>query len=132
MLDHRLVQLAEGLHAGIGVSTPGRAVLEYLHRNGPTSVPEVARARYVSRQHIQTIVDALAEQDLVVGTPNPAHRRSPLFELTDVGRSAMASMHDRERLLLEQQITDIHADDVAAAASLLAAVRTALDQEEGR
>ena len=61
LLEHRLVQVAERLHTGDGVTIPGRAVLEYLLRCGTTSVPDIARARYVSRQHIQTIVDTFAD-----------------------------------------------------------------------
>ena len=37
----------------------GRAVAEYLSKNHPTAVPEIARTRGVTRQHIQTIVNEL-------------------------------------------------------------------------
>lgn len=130
LLEHRLVQVAERLHSGAGISIPGRAVLEYLLRCGPTSVPDIARARDVSRQHIQTIVDTLADAGLVQSKPNPAHRRSPLFTLTDSGASAITAMHERERQLLKQRLTGIDRDDVAAAVALLTAVRAALDDQE--
>jgi DNA-binding MarR family transcriptional regulator len=127
LLEHRLFQVAEELHAGGDVSVPGRAVLEYLYRHGPTSVPGIARARYVSRQHIQTIVDALLDRELVQSTPNPAHRRSPLFRLTKTGTSTIMAIHQRERQLVQQTFTGFRRDDVVAAADLLASVRTALD-----
>jgi DNA-binding MarR family transcriptional regulator len=130
LLEHRLVQVAEKLHSGAGVTIPGRAVLEYLLRCGPTSVPDIARARYVSRQHIQTIVDTLADAGLVQSRPNPAHRRSPLFTLTDSGASAITAIHERERQLLKARLTGIDRDEVAAAVALLTAVRGALDDQE--
>ena len=130
LLEHRLVQVAERLHSGAGVTIPGRAVLEYLLRCGPTSVPDIARARYVSRQHIQTIVDTLADAGLVQSKPNPAHRRSPLFTLTDSGASAITAIHERERQLLKARLRGIDRDEVAAAVALLTVVRGALDDQE--
>jgi hypothetical protein len=37
-----------------------RGVLKGLDRLGPQTVPQMARARPVSRQHIQTLVNRLA------------------------------------------------------------------------
>ena len=34
-----------------------RAVLEYLLINGPATVPAIARARRVTRQHMQALVN---------------------------------------------------------------------------
>src|ERR1035437_2753233 len=130
LLEHRLVQGAERRPPGAGKNLPLGAVLEYLLRCGPTSVPDIARARYVSRQHIQTIIDNLADAGLVHGKPNPAHRRSPLFTLTDSGASAITAIHERERQLLKARLTGIDRDDVAAAVALLTAVRGALDDQE--
>lgn len=131
LLDHRLVQVAQALHAEAPVSVPGRAVLEFLHRNGPATVPEVARARYVTRQHIQAIVDGLLDGGFVATEANPAHRRSSLVALTPVGEQAITAMHARERQALRRRLRGIDAGDVRAAAELLAAVRGALDDEEG-
>lgn len=131
LLEHRLVQAAGRLHADGQVSIPGRAVLEFLQWHGPTSVPDIARARYVTRQHIQTIVDTLSGQGLVRPEPNRAHRRSPLFRLTDTGATAIRSMHERERQVLEQGLQAIDPAAVAASA-VLADVRHALDDQEAR
>jgi DNA-binding MarR family transcriptional regulator len=129
LLDHRLIQAAEELHADLAISAPSRAVLEYLEREGPTSVPAIARARYVTRQHIQATVDALADGGLVRRAANPAHRRSPLVELTAVGAKTIKTMHDRERRLLEQRLATVAVTGIGAAAAVLAAIRAALDAE---
>jgi DNA-binding MarR family transcriptional regulator len=126
LLDHRLVQVADALHGGGGVSTPGRVVLEYLDRHGPTAVPAIARARHVTRQHIQTIVDALAAKGLVEPAPNPAHRTSPLFGLTDSGRRTIRAMRERERAVMEERLGHLDPDDADRAAAVLAAVRAAV------
>jgi DNA-binding MarR family transcriptional regulator len=127
LLHHRLAQAADELHEPTGVSAPSRAVLEYLDRHGATAVPDNARNRYVTRQHIQTIVDQLADRGLVARATNPAHRRSPLVELTPDGATTITSMHERERALLDARLAGIDDDAVCAAAAVLAAIRSALD-----
>ena len=72
---HSLTNVSERLTGDL-VETSGRAVLEHLTHNGATTVPDIPRARGVSRQHIQTIVNSLSERDLVTTEPNPSHRRS--------------------------------------------------------
>jgi DNA-binding MarR family transcriptional regulator len=130
LLEHLLARAAEGLHRSSGISVPGRAVLEFLERNGPTPVPNIARARYVTRQHIQTIVDTLTDQKLVGRAPNAGHRSSPLITLTDAGAHAIDKIHEREDQILDRAMTAIGAHDVRAATSVLTAVREALDQTE--
>jgi DNA-binding MarR family transcriptional regulator len=132
LLEHRLVRVAEALHADLDITVPGRAVLEFLERSGPSSVPDIARARDVSRQHIQTIVDSLAGGGLVERASNPAHRRSPLFALTPPGRAIIEQMHDRERKMISDRTAGISRADVVAATEVLAAVRLALHEEEPR
>jgi DNA-binding MarR family transcriptional regulator len=131
MLEHRLGQVADKLHASGEVSTPGRAVLEFLTRFGPTSVPDIARARYVTRQHVRSIVDALVAGALIEPASNPAHRRSSLFTLTDKGRDALAAMQEREHELIRRRFEAIERPDVDKAADVLAAIRNALDDERG-
>ena len=40
-----------------------RAVLEFLLRNSDSTVPTIARKRHVTRQHIQSLVNPLLEQE---------------------------------------------------------------------
>jgi DNA-binding MarR family transcriptional regulator len=126
LLEHVLVRAAEVLHSSTGVSVAGRAVLEFVERHGPTPVPDIARARHVTRQHIQVIVDALTEQGLVSRAPNPGHRSSPLITLTRVGARTIDSIHNREHRLLDRRMAAIAERDVRAATVVLAAVRAEL------
>lgn len=96
LLYHRAVQVAEDLHRQEPVTVGMRAVLEFLDHQGPAAVPHIARSRLVSRQHIQTLVNALRRLKLVETRPNPAHRRSSLVELTDDGRRLINRMRNRE------------------------------------
>jgi DNA-binding MarR family transcriptional regulator len=130
LLEHVLVRTAEGLQRSTGVSVAGRAVLEFLERHGPTPVPDIARARYVTRQHIQVIVDTLTEEALVTRAPNPGHRSSPLITLTQEGAQTIGSIHKREHRLLDRHMAGIAQRDVRAATAVLTAVRAALHDIE--
>ncbi len=67
-------------------------VLRTLVREGPQTVPAIARARPVSRQHCQTIVNGLAAQGMVETLDNPRHRKSKLVRATDAGRARFEAM----------------------------------------
>lgn len=95
---HALRAAAEALHDDADGLTPAhRGVLESLHRDGPRTVPALARARPVSRQHIQVLVNRLLELGLVETAANPTHERSSLIALTPAGAKRFEAMQRRER-----------------------------------
>jgi DNA-binding MarR family transcriptional regulator len=53
------------------------------------SVPQAARRLGVSRQAVQRLADELDADGLVRYVTNPQHRRSPLLELTAIGRQTL-------------------------------------------
>ncbi|MDX2380211.1 MAG: MarR family transcriptional regulator [Acidimicrobiia bacterium] len=126
LLMHAAARFVEELHTDLDVSTPERAVLEFLVRNGSTTVPDIARARGVSRQHIQTIVNGLLARSLVQTAINPAHRRSSLLVLTAGGSALIEEMLDRERLVMADRLEGITEASMTEAADVLAAVRSRL------
>lgn len=126
LLMHRVVQYVDDLHADLAISTSERAVLEYLHRHGAATVPDIARARGVSRQHIQTIVNALLDQKRVEARRNPAHRRSPLIVPTDDGRRLIEAMLDREQRAMTERLAGISGRSMLDAAAVLAEFRNRL------
>lgn len=56
---------------------------------GEWTVSSVAHRLGVSRQAVQRVADVLAGEGLVRFADNPAHRRSPLVELTRAGRTTL-------------------------------------------
>lgn len=128
LLFHQLVASGERLHDREPVSIAMRAVLEYLHENGDATVPAIARDRGVSRQHIQTLVNALVEQGAVVPKDNPAHRRSALIALTRVGRQIIQRMKKREAQFLGQLELPITTAEVIRATATLQALRETLEE----
>lgn len=112
------------------IDPSGRAVLEFLSRNPPSTVPAVARARGVTRQHIQSIVNGLQADGLIEAEPNPAHKRSPLFALTADGRALMDAIADTESRLVEPILKALDTDRLIEATETLAHVRTILTELE--
>src|SRR5262245_37627217 len=92
--------LADVLHKDTGLNASTRAVMEAL-AEGPRTVPDVARAKSVTRQHIQVLVDELVKSELIELRPNPAHLRSPLVALTRKGEAVFATVRKREAPLLD-------------------------------
>ena len=128
LLYQSLVQIGDEIHAGSNISMGMRAVLEYLDRNGDATVPHMARARRVTRQRIQTLVNALMEQGLVEAVDNPASKRSPLIALTHAGATTILDMRRREARGMQIDLSETKLVD---ATETLARVRTALEENQG-
>jgi DNA-binding MarR family transcriptional regulator len=126
LFRNRLVELATELNRDAGVTPPERAVLEYLHRSGADTVPGIARARLVTRQHIQTIVNDLQARQLVEPVPNPAHRRSPLIALRAEGADAIEGVLAGEGRYLAEHLAGVDENAVREAARTLADLRRRL------
>jgi DNA-binding MarR family transcriptional regulator len=125
LLYQSMVQVGEAVHQGSNISMGMRAVLEYLSRNGDTTVPQIARARRVTRQRIQTLVNALLTMNLVAPTSNPASKRSPLISLTEKGANTILEMRRRESR--EMNLTVVSDNKVVEAADTLAELRMSLE-----
>ncbi|MFO0697854.1 MAG: MarR family transcriptional regulator [Nitrospira sp.] len=99
---HQLKALGDELHGDLGVTVAMRAVMESLAEDGEQTVPQIARTKAVSRQHIQINVDELADARLVELQDNPGHKRSPFVVLTKKGRATFSGMRRREGGILEK------------------------------
>lgn len=126
LLFHQAAQAAEDLHAAEPVTVSMRAVLELLQRTGPATVPAIARRRHVTRQHIQTQVNALLAQGLVAAEDNPAHRRSPSIALTPDGARMIRRITDRERRFLARLDLPLDPQELARARRTLTTLRNAI------
>ena len=122
-----LKSLADAVHKDAGLTASTRAVMEAI-ADGPRTVPDIARSKSVTRQHIQLLVDELAGSDLVELKPNPAHLRSPLIALSRKGEALFASMRKREAPLIERLAAGLDARKAAATVQTLTALRRRAEQ----
>ena len=131
LLFHAAKQWSETLHAELGMTSAARAVLELILLRGPSTVPDMARSRGVSRQHIQQQVDSLFERGFAQRLDNPAHRRSPMIALTDKGRALIQNMRADELNALSRMQVGVSDSATLKAAQVLSAWRVALQRDTG-
>lgn len=125
----RLRTVGDDLHRDLGLTSAQRAVVEFLFENGEHTVPQIARAKRVTRQHIQVLVDSLVPAGLAELHDNPSHKRSPLVALTDAGRRTFEAARAREAALLADIAGELDAPLLEAAIATLARLRTLLDHQ---
>ena len=125
-LAHRGRAAAEEIHIGEGLLAGQRGILRGLDRSGPQTVPQMARARPVSRQHVQALVNPLAERGYVEFIDNPAHKRSRLVRLTAIGEKLLAAINRREERVLGALRVRVSDRDLRTATGVLRAVGEAL------
>ena len=114
----------------VGVVTPSGAgtygLLRSLVEAGPQTVPQIARARPVARQHIQQMANEMVAQGLVEFTDNPAHKRSRLLQITPEGQRVYADLSARMAELAEGLAADMDVGDLRTTVATLQALRDKL------
>lgn len=105
---------ADEMHKDLGVNASMRAVMESLAGGNERTVPNIARSRGVSRQHIQVIVNALTKANLVAVRDNPEDRRTFLVFLSDQGREVFGEIQKREAVELQHLSMTFTSDELRA------------------
>ncbi len=131
-LFHRMRHDIERIHAQGQASSGRRSVMRGLARQGPQTVPEMARARPVARQYMQRIVNELADEGLVESVENPAHKRSSLIQLTAKGKRQLDEMTGREQELLSGLQVNATEEELMQAAATLRRIRELFESKEWR
>lgn len=121
-----LASAGDDLHADLGITSAMRALMEHLEDHGPATVPDIARAKNVSRQHIQQVANALEAAGLLAFVANPRHKRSPFAAMTDKGTATFAEIRRREAKVLTGLADRLVAGEAAAAADTISKLRAAL------
>ena len=85
----------------------------------PLTVPQIARRMGLTRQAVQATVHQLRRDALADTSDNPDHRRSPLINLTELGRRKYAAL-DRQQITWISELSEgLKISDLAATARLL-------------
>lgn len=123
---------AAGARAGAVTAWGGGTwgFLRTLRLEGPRTVPQIARARPVARQHIQKLANELAEAGLVEFVDNPEHQRSRLLRLTPRGEARFQELTERVLDLCERLARGMDPTELRTAAAVLARLRARLDSAE--
>jgi len=106
-------------------------ILNSVITQGPQTVPQLARARPVSRQHIQKLSNEMLIDGLIRFIPNPAHKRSQLIEATPKGMDAYARMNSSLGDLADRMGAGFSKEELFVAASVLERMRAKLADTQG-
>lgn len=129
LLYFRMRRAAEEMMKEGTQSSGRRSVLKSLANSGPQTVPQMARDRTVSRQHIQKLVNGLSDDGLVELIDNPAHRRSKLVQITAAGRETADFTLQREAQILPELVRGIPLEDLETATRVLEHLKAAFEGE---
>lgn len=129
-LFHKLGHGAATLHQDTGISAGMRAVLESVIDGGPQTVPQMARIRPVTRQHIQGLVNALLDEGFVETVDNPAHKRSKLIGPTPLGESVFRALREKENQSLRHVKIDPTAEELEVATRVLTGLIATFEKNE--
>jgi DNA-binding MarR family transcriptional regulator len=105
--------------AGFAQAGSEWGAMRSLILDGEQTVPAMARARPVSRQHCQTIVNRLIAQGLAELVENPKHRKSHLVAITKKGRARFKQMTDRFLVAEDRFAPHFTMDEVASATAVV-------------
>jgi DNA-binding MarR family transcriptional regulator len=108
-----------------GLLSATQCVLRFL-REGPKTVPQIARVRGTSRQNVQILVNRLRREALVALVANPAHKRSALVELTEQGKRALALVTAVQGDFTHSMSPPCSQSEVRSAVALLRRLREAI------
>lgn len=131
-LFHKLGHGVAALHQDSDVSVGMRAVLESVIDGGPQTVPQMARVRPVTRQHIQGLVNALLKGGYVEYIDNPAHKRSKLVCATRRGGEVFRALREKENAAFLRARIDVSAGELEAATKVLRALISTFEGPEWR
>lgn len=125
-LNGTLVEWGDGFSAPAGLSSARWQMLGAVALAGaPLTAPQIATRMGVTRQGAQKQLNTLMEARLVRASPNPGHKRSPLYTLTDAGQQAYRSLDERWQQHVRKLATTFDATELATAARVLGALTQA-------
>jgi DNA-binding MarR family transcriptional regulator len=118
-------------YIGQGQHSTGRRSILLSVSQRPQTVPEMARERGVSRQHVQKLVDHLVADRLVMTRVNPADRRSRLVSPTSMGNAYFRALRARETKLFSHLARGLDPKDFRRATALIKELRSRLENQPG-
>jgi DNA-binding MarR family transcriptional regulator len=124
-LDGLLTAAGDAMAAPTGQTSARWRVLAAIEDESLT-VPQVARAWWLSRQSVQRVADVLVDEGFAEYEENPGHRRSKLLRITPRGNSALQEIRRAQRAWADALGDEIGEADLRAANAILARAVEAL------
>jgi DNA-binding MarR family transcriptional regulator len=127
-VNGRLIAAGDALVGRIGLTSARWQVLGAIALQArPVPVVRIADAMGLARQSVQRIVDALAQDGLVVFRDNPHHKRAKLVALTAKGRTLYGAAMRLQKPWAGKLAGRLDAAAVATTLDVLKALRVRLE-----
>ena len=114
----------------IGAVTPNGSgywgLMRSLKQEGAQTVPQLARSRPVSRQHIQKLANEMIAEGVIELVDNPAHKRSKLLRLTSKGEVVFQELNQQIASVAINLAEDIDVKELQIAVQVLKQIRKKL------
>jgi DNA-binding MarR family transcriptional regulator len=123
-LYHWLAWVSDELYGEDARGAARRWTLRRLRRDGPQTIPALAKIRTVRRQSLQPLVDALIADGLVVLEKNPKHARSKLLVLTRRGVDLVERLDRIDNAVLRAVGRGLSEKDLRLTAAMLQTLRS--------
>ncbi|MBL0371723.1 MarR family transcriptional regulator [Rhizobium sp. KVB221] len=98
-INGKLLAQGDTVSAPLGLTSARWQVLGAIALSDrPQSVPQIAETMGITRQGAQKQVNLLEADGLALAMPNPRHKRSPLYHLTEAGIGTFANINNRHTM----------------------------------
>jgi DNA-binding MarR family transcriptional regulator len=124
-LFNRIVAVEIRREAGEETTIPQFRVLAHLS-DGPLTLSELSRRRYVTLQSMSELAQILVERGWLARTPDPHDRRQQLLALTDHGRAHYQRARSLMIVRLIPLLAGLNATEVEAVRVALPALHRVL------
>ena len=130
-LNNLILEDGDRIAQPVGLSSARWQVLGIVE-HGAVPVAHVARNLGLSRQTVQQTADGLARDGFITYRENPHHRRAKLMQITAQGAQALEYVQAQQQAWAEQISGGQAPEDLAAALSVLRAIRERLECNPSR
>lgn len=125
-----LLEAGNEITRPVGLTSARWQVLGVVE-HAPVPASHVGRMMGLTRQNVQQIADALAQEGFIEYRENPHHRRAKLLCVTEKGREALAVIGERQVEWSNRIGAAVDPDKLSAAYATLARLREALEHDAG-
>lgn len=114
-LNGELIEWGNHLARPLGITSARWQVLgaiDMCPRSSPPNIPQIGATMGITRQGVLKQINLLVQEGLVEALPNPHHKRSPLYRLTEEGSRILQQLHTQWEAHLASILSDLGTEDL--------------------
>jgi DNA-binding MarR family transcriptional regulator len=115
---------------GDELSRTAASVLNWLDRDGPRRVTDLAAHQAVAQPTMTALVGRLEGRGFVARQPDPDDARATRIEITPAGRAALHERRERRAAAVAERLQALTSSERDALAAVLPALRRLAHQED--